>query len=131
MHRCHMLMGRHFRGELLSNMLLTRHLRSTWNCSESQKVCIWLRRGGICCFVISPTDPVSSPVTNVSTQSVTFLHHKTSLTSDLVLALSTKYRTATQSATTWRLSAIISSRRQNSIPMISCNKFLSNPRLLY
>ena len=82
-------------------------------------------------LVSSSLRPISSPVTNISTQSVTFLRHKTSLIFDLGLASSTKYRTATPSATTWRLSASISSRRQRSIGMISCNKFLSNRRLLY
>ena len=82
-------------------------------------------------LVSSSLRPISSPVTNISAQSVTFLRHKTSLISDLGLASSTKYHTATPSATTWRLSASISSRRQRSIGMISCNKFLSNQRLLY
>ena len=80
-------------------------------------------------LVSSSLRPISSPVTNISAQSVTFLRHKTSLISDLGLASSTKYPTATPSATTWRLSASISSRRQRSIGMISCNKFLSNQRL--
>ena len=77
-------------------------------------------------FVITPTDIQPS-----DKQSVTFLRHRTSLISYLGLVSSTKYRTATPSATTWRLSASISSRRQRSIRMISCNKFLSNPMLLY
>ena len=115
-----MLMGRYSRRDLLSNMSLTRHLRSTRNFSEPQRICLWLQRRGNCWFLI-----------NISAQSVTFLHHKTSLTSDLGLASSTKYRTATPSATTWRLSASISSRRQRSIGMISCNKFLNHPSLLY
>ena len=80
-------------------------------------------------FVITPTD--IQPSDKQSAQSVTFLRHKTSLISDLGLASSTKYRTATPSATTWRLFASISSRRQRSIGMISFNKFLSNQRLLY
>ena len=75
--------------------------------------------------------PISSPVTKVSAQSVIFLRHKTSLTSDLRLASSTKYRTATPSARTWRFSADISSRCQRSIGKISCNKILSNPRQQY
>ena len=50
MHRWHMLMGRHPRRKLLSNMSLARHLRSTRNCSESRNVCIWLWHGGICWF---------------------------------------------------------------------------------
>ena len=50
MHRWHMIMGRHSRRELLSNMSLARHLRSTRNCSESRNICICLRRGGICWF---------------------------------------------------------------------------------
>ena len=81
-------------------------------------------------LVSSSLRPISSPVTNISAQFVTFLPHKTSLISDLGLASSTKYRTATPSATTWRLSASISSR-QRSIEMISINMFLSNQRLLY
>ena len=64
-------------------------------------------------FVITQTD--IQPVTNISAQSVTFLRHKTSQIADLGLASSTKYRTATPSATTWHLSASISSRRQRSI----------------
>ena len=50
MHRWHMLMGRHSRRKLLSNMSLARHLRSTRNCTGSRKVCIWLRHGGLCWF---------------------------------------------------------------------------------
>ena len=79
-------------------------------------------------LVSSLLRPISSPVTNISAQPVTFLRHETSLTSDLGLASSTKYCTATPSATKRRLSASISSRRQRSIGMISCNKFFSNPR---
>ena len=45
-----MLMGRHSRRELLSNTSLARHLRSTRDCSEPRKVCILLRRGGLCWF---------------------------------------------------------------------------------
>ena len=47
-----MLIGRHSRRELLSQMSLARHLLSTrkCKCSESRKVCIWLRRGEICWF---------------------------------------------------------------------------------
>ena len=82
-------------------------------------------------LVFSSLRPISSPVTNISAQSVTFLRHKTSLISDLGLASSTKYRTGTPCATTWCLSASISSSRQRSFGMISCNKFLSNQRLLY
>ena len=113
--------------KFLIGYALARHLRSTRNGSESRKVCIWL----VDLLVSSSLRPISSPVTNISAQSVTFLRHKTSLASDLCLASSTKYRTATPSATAWRLSAGISSRRQRSIGMISCNKFLSNPRFLY
>ena len=79
----------------------------------------------------SPFRTTSSSVTNKSAQSVTCLRHKTSLTSDLGSASSTKCRTANPSATTLHLSASISSRRQRSIGMISYSKFLSNPRLLY
>ena len=50
MHRWHMLMGRHSRRKLLSNMSLARHPRSTRKCSESQKICIWLRHDRICWF---------------------------------------------------------------------------------
>ena len=123
MHRWHMLMGRHPRRELLSNMSLARHMRSTRNCSESRKVCIWLRRGRIC-WIRHHSESHIQVIRD-------FLGHKTSLTSNLGLVSSTKYRTATPSATTWHLSASFSSRRQRFIAMISCNMFLSLPRLLY
>ena len=50
MHRWHMLMGRHSRRKLFSNMSLARHQRSTRTCSESRKFCIWLRHGGFYWF---------------------------------------------------------------------------------
>ena len=96
---------RYSRRELLSNMSLARRLRSTRNFSESRKVCVWLRRRGICWF--RHHSDRCPPMTNISAQSVTFLRHKTSLTSDLDLASSTKYRTATPFATTKRLPASI------------------------
>ena len=49
-HRWHMLMGRHSRRELLSNISLARLLLSTRICPESQKVSICFQRGGICWF---------------------------------------------------------------------------------
>ena len=94
-------------------------MQSTRNCAESLTVCV--------CFIRR----CPSPVTNMPAQSVNFLRHKASLTSDIGSASSTKCRTAIPSATTWHLSVSFSSRRQRSIGMINYKMFIINPRMLY
>ena len=122
-----MLIGRHSRRELLSNMSLARHSRSTRNCSEFQKICFGSDPVEFNGFVITPTNIQPSDKHIGAIRGSPTPQNITDIRS--WFGLINKYRTATPSATTWRLSASISSCRQRSIGMISCNKFLSNPRL--